>query len=235
MNHRLAAHARAPAPETLRLTPDLATVRPGKAHRADRLAGRAAARSRDAGDRQRDAGAALLQRAARHLACRRFTDRAVAQQRFLRHAERLALGCIGVSDVAALEPLRRSRDRGDRLRHPAAGAGLGRDQRAMRRPEFFSDLPRDLSDQKKSLLQSANTRSVYPAARMSSNITPKPPLKRISSCRIGGGFTTSKARNRKKAAACHQGSSARSPAPAGKRPLRPSTSRRDPRRQDSCR
>ena len=55
----------------------------------------------------------------------------------------------------------------------------------------------------------ARTSSVYPAARMSSNITPKPPLKRISNCRIGGGFTTSKARNRKNAAACHHGSSRR--------------------------
>ena len=89
----------------------------------------------DAGDGERDRrrGCAPARRAAISRAVSSLT--APWRRRVLcLDAEQLALGGVRVGDEAALEPGRGAGDRRDRLRHPAAGAGLGGDQhRASRR------------------------------------------------------------------------------------------------------
>ena len=141
MNHRLSPHAFAVALEVLASRSHLTPARPGEADRADRLARCAAAGTGDAGDRDGDRAAAAAQRAARHLARGLLAHRAVLRSVPLAHAQHLALGRVRIGDVAALEPVRRARDRGHRLRDPAAGARLRGDEhraRVLQRAGRFS-------------------------------------------------------------------------------------------------
>ena len=99
---------------------------PGEPHEPHRLVRRAAGRTRDAGDGDRDVGAAPRQRARRHLARRRLAHRAEPGERLGAHAEQLDLRLVRIGDESALEPAGAAGDVGDRARDQPAGARLGR-------------------------------------------------------------------------------------------------------------
>src|SRR5690348_9431437 len=208
--YRLPAHRFAVAGETPGLgARECPLRRPGEAHGTDRLFGAAATGARDAGDGERDVGAAMRERAERHFARGLFAHRAVARERLRAYAEHLLLRGVRIGNEAALEPAGGAGDRGKRLRRPAAGARFGGgEHRALL--EQGSGNPFGERVHASSRLTSASTTSVYAAASRSSNMTPKPPWKRRSKARIGGGLAMSKRRKSAKPAACHPSSRGRS-------------------------
>src|SRR5262245_49642159 len=175
VDNGLPAHALAVAGKMPRLGPGPAPGGPCEAHHADRLLAAAAAGAGDAGHRQRDRALAARERAPCHLERGLLADRAVILQSFGADSQELLLGRVRVRDEAAPEPGRRAGDGGHRLRHPAAGAGLGGHQHGARALELVSDLLRQLVHQNTSLFASASASSVYAAATRSSSITPNPP------------------------------------------------------------
>src|ERR687896_2290229 len=90
-DYGLPAHAFPVAGEAPGLASQIAGTGPTEAHRAHRLLPRPAAGPCDAGDGERNGGAAALERAARHLARRLFAHGTVALQRLARYAEELVL------------------------------------------------------------------------------------------------------------------------------------------------
>src|SRR5688572_13559755 len=175
MDDRLPAHAAAVAGEVPRFAARAAPIGPGKAHRANRLVGAATGRTGDSGHGDRDRGLAARERTERHLARGFFAHGAMARERLAAHAEEFLLGGVRVGHEAALEPFGGSGDRGHRLRHPAAGAGLGGDELLARAPQALADGFRQGFHHAKKRCTAARTTSAYPAATRSSNMTPKPP------------------------------------------------------------
>ena len=94
-------------------------------HQPDRLFGRAAARSGNAGDGQRDAGARTGKRARRHLQRGLARHRAMGIERRAGNAEHLHLGFVGIGDEAAVDDIGRAGNVGERGGDHAAGAGFG--------------------------------------------------------------------------------------------------------------
>src|SRR3989344_1004830 len=101
---------------------------PGETNRADRFLWRAAARTGNTRNRERDLRVGMGKRALGHGARGLLTHRAVARENGGLHTQHFALGQIGVGNKTAFEPLGAARHGRDHLRYPAAGAGFGRDQ-----------------------------------------------------------------------------------------------------------
>src|SRR4029079_6870527 len=188
--------------------------RPCEADESDRLRGRSTRRARDTGDLCRYRALASLQRAGCEFERGLLAYGTVLLQCLTSHSQQLLLRRVRVHDESALEPLGRPLDRRHRLRHPSPGARFRGDEERPGVAQSAADargkrLQRILAHST-NLFTSARTTSAYPAASMSSAITPNPPLSRRSTSRIGDGLTTSKKRNSRNAATCHQGSSGRS-------------------------
>src|ERR671914_2949821 len=172
VDDRLSAHGVAVAGKVLRFASHPVGRCPGKADHPHRLLAAAAARARDAGDREGDRPLAARKRPPRHLARSLLAYRAVLFQGGRPDPEQLPLGSVRVSDIAALEPPGRSRDRGHRLRHPPARARFGRHEHPARRLQALAEPFRKIVHYgKKRRFPAASTSTVYPAATRSSNIT----------------------------------------------------------------
>ena len=111
----------------LRMLPSFAGL-PGNPDGANRFAGRAAAGTGDAGDRDRDLRARILERTDRHRADHGFADGAVLVYQRGVHAQHFGLGGVGVGDKAALEPVAGARHIGAAGGDQAAGAAFGSGQ-----------------------------------------------------------------------------------------------------------
>src|SRR5881394_4295199 len=94
VHHRLAAHASPIAPETTGFAPTLLLRRPGKTNHPHRFRVASPRRAGDACDRDRDRGAAFLQRTLRHLASGLLADGPVLLQRGARDAEHFLLRLV---------------------------------------------------------------------------------------------------------------------------------------------
>jgi hypothetical protein len=106
---------------------EIAAARPrGEMHEPDRLVGGAAAGPGNAGDRHREIGIGMAERAAHHRLGGLAAHRTVTLDRLIRHAEHLVLGRVGVGDETAVDHRRRSGDVGQRAGDEAAGARLRR-------------------------------------------------------------------------------------------------------------
>ena len=99
--------------------------RRGKMHEPDRLIGRSAAGTGDAGDGDGERGAGMGERAADHGAGDILAHRAVALDQPGGHAEHLALRGVRVGDEAAFEHVGSAGNCGEGGGEQAAGAGFG--------------------------------------------------------------------------------------------------------------
>src|SRR6185503_19526636 len=118
--NRLPAHALAIAGEMPGFDDGFLLVGPREAHRAHGLLAAAAARAGDPGDRERERALRPRERAFGHLARGLLAHRTVLLQGVRADAEELLFRSIRVGDEAALEPVRRTGDRGHGLCDPAA-------------------------------------------------------------------------------------------------------------------
>ena len=94
-------------------------------HEPDRLVGRSAAGTGDAGDGDGEGGAGMGERTADHGAGDVLAHRAVALDQPDRNAEHLALRGVGIGDEAALEHVGSAGNGGEGGGEQAAGAGFG--------------------------------------------------------------------------------------------------------------
>ena len=96
-------------------------------HQPDRLFIAAAARTGDAGDRDRQLRRGIADGAFRHGAGHRFRDRAMlADQVAAGTPSKSCLASVGIGDKAALEDVRRAGDLGQQAGDQPAGAAFGR-------------------------------------------------------------------------------------------------------------
>src|SRR5687768_7749173 len=116
MHHRLATYALPIAAKATGFALQGLPCRPGETHHSHGFCRSTAAWTGDAGDRDRDRGATLLQRALRHLARGLFAHGAMLLQRRAFHAEHLPLRFVRVGDEGAVEPAGGAADRRHRLR-----------------------------------------------------------------------------------------------------------------------
>ncbi len=124
-DHRLLAHRAATAAEHAPLVQRLAPApRARHVHQPDRLGGRRAAGSRDAGAGDRNVGMRVRQRTLGHRARHGLAHRALLGDVCTRHAEKLDLRVIRIGDEAALDHLGRTRHLGQGRGDQPAGAGF---------------------------------------------------------------------------------------------------------------
>lgn len=127
LDHGAGAHGGAAdrAEAVLAVDDPAVACRGGEVHETDRLAGRSAAGTGNAGDGDGEIDAGTLQRADRHRGCGFLADGAEIRERAGLDAEHRALGVVGIGDEAAINDIRGAGDIGQRAGNEAAGARLG--------------------------------------------------------------------------------------------------------------
>ncbi|CAM2144321.1 hypothetical protein PT2222_160004 [Paraburkholderia tropica] len=132
--------------ENQRLDVRVQPVAPAERHHADRLFRRAAARTGNAGDGQRNLCPAVAQRAFGHRARDRFAHRAVFVDHLGGHADHFGFRLVRVGDETALEPAATAGDVGDGGGDHAARAGLGGGEHQARVAQLVAGADRELVD-----------------------------------------------------------------------------------------
>ena len=199
LTHAGEPHLRAPdvavAGDPVQHTPVAAG---GEVDEAGGLVLAVAARAGDAGDRDAEPTRPALGDARDHGAGDLLAHRAVGVDQGARHAEQLGLGLVGIGDNAAVDDVRRSRNRGQRAADQAAGARFGRHQHDTLAPAGVEHATGEIEDRVVEHHSTRETSQTPTAAKMpaitSSTMTPQPSGERRSAKLIGQNFEMSNIR-----------------------------------------